>query len=45
MVYFLDNLFKKGPTPDFDDEIVKNSLVTMDRKIHFKPALEAMGEV
>ena len=44
MAQFIENLFKKGPTPDFEDPIVQESLVTMDRKIHFKHALEAMGE-
>ncbi len=44
MVYFVENLFKKGPTPDFDDQIVQESLVTMGKEIHFKRALAAMGE-
>jgi NAD(P) transhydrogenase subunit alpha len=45
MFHYVDNLFKKVPgTPDLDDEIARASLVTMQGKIHFKPALEAMGE-
>ena len=44
MFQFIENLFKKGPTPDFEDPIVSESLVTMDQTIHFKHALEAMGE-
>lgn len=45
MAHFIENLLKQGAAPDFSDPIVQESLVTMDRKIHFKPALEAMGEV
>lgn len=45
MFHYIDNLFKKVPgNPDLDDEIVRASLVTMQGKIHFKPALDAMGE-
>jgi len=45
MFYYVDNLYKNVPgKPDFEDEIVRASLVTMDGKIHFGPALEAMGE-
>lgn len=45
MFHYVDNLFKKVPgTPDLDDEIARASLVTMQGKIHFKPALDAMGE-
>jgi NAD(P) transhydrogenase subunit alpha len=44
MYYFVANLFKRDlAQPDFDDPIVRDSLVTMGRRIHFKPALEAMG--
>jgi hypothetical protein len=34
---------KHGGVVDLSDEIVANTLVTMDHKIHFKPALAAMG--
>jgi NAD(P) transhydrogenase subunit alpha len=45
MFHYLDNLYKNGPgTPDFEDEIARASLVTMQGKILFKPALDAMGE-
>lgn len=44
MYYYVENLFKKGlDTLDFDDEIVKHSLVTHQGKIHFEGALKAMG--
>jgi len=46
MFYYIDNLFKKASgSPDLDDEIVRESLVTMKGKIVYKPALEAMGEL
>jgi len=45
MFHYVDNLYKKVPgKPDLEDEIVRASLVTMDCKIHFGPALDAMGE-
>ncbi|HOD67210.1 MAG TPA: NAD(P) transhydrogenase subunit alpha [candidate division Zixibacteria bacterium] len=45
MYYYIENLFKNGPgTPDFEDEIVRASLVTTDGRIVYEPALEAMGE-
>jgi NAD(P) transhydrogenase subunit alpha len=44
LYYYVENLFKKGlPQPDFEDEIVKRSLVTYQKKILFKGALKAMG--
>ncbi len=45
MAHFVENLFKRDlALPDFEDQIVRDALVTMGRRIHFKPALEAMGE-
>jgi NAD(P) transhydrogenase subunit alpha len=45
MFYYVDNLYKKVPgTPDLEDEIPRASLVTMQGKIVYGPALEAMGE-
>ncbi|MBP1654740.1 MAG: pntA, partial [Bacteroidetes bacterium] len=45
MFYYIDNLFKNVPgSPDLEDEIARNSLVTRQGKIFFKPALDAMGE-
>jgi NAD(P) transhydrogenase subunit alpha len=44
MYKFVENLLKRGTKPDLDDEIVASSLVTMNRKIHYKPALAALGE-
>lgn len=44
MFKFVENLFKRGTLPDLDDEIAASSLVTMGRKIHYKPALAALGE-
>jgi NAD(P) transhydrogenase subunit alpha len=44
MYKFVQNLFKRGTRPDLDDEIVSGSLVTMGRRIHYKPALAALGE-
>jgi NAD(P) transhydrogenase subunit alpha len=41
---FVENLLKRGPAPDLDDEIVSSSLVTMGRRIHYKPALAVIGE-
>ena len=44
MFYYIDNLFKHVPgSPDLEDEIVRNSLVTRQGQIFFKPALDAMG--
>jgi NAD(P) transhydrogenase subunit alpha len=44
LFHYIDNLFKKVPGPaDLEDEITSASLVTMQGKILFKPALEAMG--
>jgi len=44
MFHYIDNLFKKVPgSADLEDEIPRASLVTMQGKIHFKPALDAMG--
>jgi NAD(P) transhydrogenase subunit alpha len=46
MYYYVENLFKKGlKTFDLTDEIVKESLVTYQLKIHHKGALKAMGSV
>jgi NAD(P) transhydrogenase subunit alpha len=45
MVNFMKNLFSKGiQTPDFDDEIVNETLVTRQGKIVHHGALKAMGE-
>lgn len=44
MVRYIENLFKGRALPDLDDEIVRNSLVTMGRVIHHQAALQAMGE-
>lgn len=45
MSAFVENLYKKeAGKPDYDDEIVRGCLVTSEGKIHFKPALAAMGE-
>ena len=41
---FVENLVKRWPLPDLDDEIVSGSLVTMGKRIHYKPALAALGE-
>ena len=44
MLAFVKNLFKNGPdTPDFDDEIVRHTLVTRDHEIVHQGALHAMG--
>ena len=41
---YVENLLGRKSVPDLEDEVIAGSLVTMDRKIHFKPALAAMGE-
>ncbi len=42
--YYVENLFKKGiGNIDLSDEIVANSLVTHESRIHYKGALKAMG--
>jgi NAD(P) transhydrogenase subunit alpha len=41
---FVENLLKRGAVPDLDDEIVASTLVTMGRRIHYKPALAVLGE-
>lgn len=44
MYYYVENLFKKGlHNPDFEDDIVKRSMVTHQKKILFEGALKAMG--
>jgi len=44
MYYYIENLYPNGHGEiHFDDEIVRNSLVTRNKEIVFKPALEAMG--
>jgi len=44
LYYYVENLFKKGlQQPDFEDDIVKRSLVTHQGKILFKGVLKAMG--
>ncbi|HNS95364.1 MAG TPA: NAD(P) transhydrogenase subunit alpha [Polyangiaceae bacterium] len=44
MFYYIDNLYKKVPGgPDLEDEIPRTSLVTMQGKIVYQPALDAMG--
>jgi len=43
MYYYVENLFKKGlDNPDFEDDIVKRSMVTHQKKILFEGALKAM---
>jgi len=45
MFYYTENLFKKGTgTIDFEDEIVKHSLVTHEGKLLFAGALKVMGQ-
>jgi NAD(P) transhydrogenase subunit alpha len=45
MLEYVRNLFKNGnDTPDWDDDIVKSSLVTRDGKLVHKGTLHAMGE-
>jgi NAD(P) transhydrogenase subunit alpha len=41
---YVENLLQHGGVIDLKDELVASTLVTMDRKIHFKPALAAMRE-
>ena len=42
--HYVENLFKQGiGTIDWDDEIVKNSLVTRGGELLFEGALKAMG--
>lgn len=41
---YVENLLKNGGAVDLNDELVASTLVTKDRKIHFKPALAAMRE-
>ena len=44
LYYYVENLFNKGIGKfDFDDEIVKNSLVTHEGKLLFAGALKVMG--
>jgi NAD(P) transhydrogenase subunit alpha len=44
MFHYVANLFKNGvDTPDLDDEIARESLVTYQGKIVFEGALKAMG--
>lgn len=44
LYYYVENLFKKGiDTLDFDDEIVKSSLVTYQSKIVHEGTLKAMN--
>lgn len=44
MLAFVQNLFKNGAgSPDFEDEIVRHTLVTRDRRIVHHGALHAMG--
>ena len=42
---FVENLLKGGATPDLSDEIVASSLVTMNRQLHYKPAIAALSAV
>jgi len=45
MLHYVENLFKNGPDhPDFDDDIVKHSLVTLEGKIVHPGALKAIGD-
>ena len=44
LVNFLENMFKGKQEIDFDDEIVKGSLVTHDKKILHEGALKAMKQ-
>lgn len=44
MLHYIENLFRDGPgTLNVDDEIVRHSLVTRDRRIVHQGALKAMG--
>ena len=46
MYYYVENLLKKGGGQfDFDDEIVKNSLITHEGKIVHQGTLKALGEI
>lgn len=46
MLQYVKNLFKNGPdaAPDWDDDIVKNGLVTRDGKVVHHGTLVAMGQ-
>jgi hypothetical protein len=44
MYRYVQNLLSRPVLPDLTDEVIAGSLVTMDRRIHFKPALDAIGE-
>jgi NAD(P) transhydrogenase subunit alpha len=44
MYRYVQNLLGRPVVPDLTDEVIAASLVTMDRRIHFKPALDAIGE-
>lgn len=44
MYQYVQNLLKNGVVPDLEDEVIASTLVTMNGKIHHKPALAAMGE-
>ena len=41
---YVQALFKRGSVPDLEDEVIASSLVTMDRRIHYQPAIDAMGD-
>jgi H+-translocating NAD(P) transhydrogenase subunit alpha len=46
MYHYVENMFRKGlETPDFDDDIVRHSLVTHQGKILYNGALKAMGGI
>lgn len=47
LYHFIENLFKNGPRAEFDldDEIIRETLVTLDGKIHHKGTLKALGEI
>lgn len=45
MYRFVENLLKRKEGPDLDDPIIAGSLVTMDGRIVYKPALSALGEL
>jgi NAD(P) transhydrogenase subunit alpha len=40
---YVENLLKHGVVPNLDDEVIASSLVTMNRRIHYQPALAAIG--
>ncbi len=45
MLHYVENLFKKGPgVIDFEDEIVRNTLVTHEGRIVHAGTLKALGE-